>query len=144
DAEGRFRLTVITPGPAIFWILPEDYAPSTHGVKDGQRGDMGTFTLAKGVRFRGKVLDANGNPVPGIYVNAESQERNEALQSLPVADHINRSALTNDQGEFEMRSLPPGKYRVQPGEHARDGTRQNRKLRPLPGVFIGQTVTLKE
>src|SRR5262249_10888322 len=28
DADGRFQLVVTTPGTAVFWILPEKYAPS--------------------------------------------------------------------------------------------------------------------
>src|SRR5262249_32082230 len=42
DAKGKFSVTLITPGPAVFWILPKEYAPSTHGVKDNKRGDLGT------------------------------------------------------------------------------------------------------
>lgn len=145
DAQGRFRLVVITPGPAVFWILPENYAPSTHGVRENKRGDVGAFTLTKGVRFRGKVLDAKGKPVAGVHVNAEAQGQSEELQGLPVADQINRSADTNDQGEFEMAPLPPGSYRVRPDEHVRDGSKSDRPTRrPLPAVFVAQKVILKD
>src|SRR5205807_2089239 len=122
DAKGRFRLALITPGPAVFWILPENYSPSTHGLKDNKRGDLGTFTLAKGVKIHGKVLDARGKPVAGVHVNAEARERSEELPNLPVADHITRSATTNARGEFVMGPLPPGKYRVKPNEYPRDAS----------------------
>src|SRR5262249_17836121 len=91
DAEGRFRLTLITPGPAVYWVLPQDYAPSIHGLKDNKRGDVGSFTLSQGVRFRGKVLDTKGKPVAGICVNAERREQSEELQGLAVADQMSRS-----------------------------------------------------
>ncbi len=146
DAEGRFRLALITPGPAVFWILPEEYAPSTHGLKDNKRGDLGAFTLSPGVRLRGTVLDAKGKPLAGIHVTAEARERSEELPNLPVADHIGRSATTNDKGEFAMAPLPPGKYRLKPDERARDASkdRRDRAARPLPAVFTAQTVVLKE
>lgn len=146
DADGKFRLSLITPGPAVFWILPGEFVPSTHGLKDNKRGDLGTFTLTSGVRLRGKVLDARGKPMAGVNVNAETRERSEELQNLMVADAINRSAITNAKGEFEMRPLPPGTYRVKPDEHARDSAqdRNERKTIPVAGVFVTQITNIKE
>src|SRR5262249_47473337 len=106
DKDGKFQLPLVTPGWAVFWILPEQYVPSTHVIKD-KRGDVGTFTLRTGPRLRGRVLDAKGNPVAGVNVNAESRDRNEEITE-PVADNIDRSAVTNEKGEFEMKPLPPG------------------------------------
>jgi beta-lactamase regulating signal transducer with metallopeptidase domain/protocatechuate 3,4-dioxygenase beta subunit len=144
DARGNFRLVLITPGPAVFWILPNDYSPSTHGLKDNKRGDVGTFTLAQGLRMQGTVLDAKGTPLAGVHVNAEARDRSEELPNLPVADHINRSATTNAKGEFVMGPLPPGKYRVKPDEYPRDASldRKRHTTRPVRAVFIPRTVTL--
>src|SRR5262249_23721774 len=83
QATRRFRLVVITPGPAVFWILPEKYAPSTHGLKGDKRGELGIFTLTKGVSLRGKVVDTKGQPLAGVNVNAVNAERNEELENLP-------------------------------------------------------------
>jgi protocatechuate 3,4-dioxygenase beta subunit len=142
DAQGKFRLPLTTPGFAVFWLLPEQHAPSTHVLKNNKRGELGTLTLRTGVRLRGKVLDAKGQPLAGVIVNAESTERNEDITE-PVADAINRSTVTDDKGEFAMNPLPPGKYRVQPGDHSRDGS-LGRLRRPLPAVFAPSTVTLKD
>ncbi|HJZ56023.1 MAG TPA: carboxypeptidase regulatory-like domain-containing protein, partial [Gemmataceae bacterium] len=144
DAQGRFRLPLVTPGWAVVWVLPEEYVPSTHVIKD-KRGDLGTFTLRTGPRLRGKVLDAKGNPLVGVNVNAESRDRNEEITE-PVADNIDRSAVTNEKGEFEMKPLPPGNYLVKPDEHPRDGTldRNNRKRTPITAVFVGTKVVLKD
>jgi beta-lactamase regulating signal transducer with metallopeptidase domain len=143
DAEGKFRLPLVTPGWAVVWLLPEQFVPTTHVVKD-KRGDLGTFTLQTGPRLKGTVLDAKGKPVAGVTVNAESRDRNEEITE-PVADNINRSAVTNDKGEFEMNPLPPGNYLVKPGEYPRDGSldRKRVKEQPVPGVFIGTKVVLK-
>lgn len=146
DANGRFALTVVTPGDAVFWILPKKYSPSTHPVKAGKRGDLGRFALQEGIVLRGKAVDAQGKPMAGVYVHAENDGRNPALDQLRVADSIGRTALTNAQGEFEMAPLPPGKYRVQPKEQGYDATDEGRqrKRRPLSAVFLPQKVTLSD
>jgi hypothetical protein len=131
---------LVSPGWAVIWVLPEEYVPTTNVIKD-KRGDLGTFTLQTGPRLKGTVLDAKGKPMAGLIVNAESQERNEDITE-PVADSINRSAVTNDKGEFEMKPLPPGRYVVKPGDYPRDGTidradARNMKKDELSAVFLG-------
>jgi protocatechuate 3,4-dioxygenase beta subunit len=142
DDQGRFKLWVITPGPAYVWLLPEKFVPETHVLKENKRGDLGTFILKDGISIRGRVVDAEGKPLANVNVNAESQDRNEEI-TLPVADNINRSAVTNDKGEFEMNPLPPGNYNVKPDEHARDGSKDDRKQHPVPAVFIAKKLVLK-
>lgn len=142
-ADGTFRLTMATPGWAVLWVLPENYVPTTHVIKD-KRGDLGPFTLQSGPRLKGTLLDARGKPLAGVIVNAESQERNEEITE-PVADQINRSAVTNEKGEFAMNPLPPGNYLVKPGDYEQDASldRKDRKRTEVPAVFIGTKVILK-
>jgi len=144
DAKGRFALTVVTPGDAVFWVLPTKYAPSTHAVKDNKRGDVGKIGLQEGLVLRGKAVDTQGKPLAGMYVAAEKEGRDEALASLAVADSIARCALTNDNGEFELMPLPPGTYRVHPSDYNREPSQDTRRFthRPLPAVFLPQKVTL--
>jgi hypothetical protein len=92
--------------------------------------------------LRGKVLDVRGRPVPGVNVNADRRGRGEDLQDLMVADAIARSAVTDAKGEFVMNPLPPGEYEVKVDQHVRDNSRDDRKPHPVPGVFVGQKVTL--
>src|SRR5581483_11153432 len=74
DANGRFRLWLTTPGPAVFWILPQEFAPSTHVLQDSnKRGDLGRFTLQPGLTIKGKVLDTQGKPVAGVFVEANKR-----------------------------------------------------------------------
>jgi protocatechuate 3,4-dioxygenase beta subunit len=146
DKDGRFRIWIITPGPAVFWILPEKYAPSTHVIKDPtKRGDMGRFVMSPGIVLKGKVLDTQGNPIPGVYVHANKQGGIEDF-NLPVADSIRRTALTNEKGEFTFAPLPPASYEVMPDEYGHDPSKDERrpKKRPVPGVFIRQQVVLKD
>jgi len=146
DEAGNFKVNVTTPGLAVFWILPDDLAGELHGVPDGKRGDVGRFTLKQGVSLKGRVLDVEGKPIAGIFVNAEREgdpETGEILNGLAVADAINRTAVTGADGSFTLAPLPSGKYRVLPGDRSRDGS-ERRNVRPLPAVFTPRQVTLKE
>jgi hypothetical protein len=149
NAGGRFQLVLHSEGKAVFWLLPKDYEPSTHGLKNDRRGDLGTFHLARGIRFSGVVLDAQGKPVGGVYLSAGRTGRPEG-DDVPaqVADMVHRSVLTAADGTFTIGPFPPGKYRVAPDEEGWDPvTRVGAKdpqRRPLPAVFTPQTVVLKE
>ena len=146
DEAGNFKVNVTTPGLAVFWILPDDLAGELHGVPEGKRGDLGRFTLKPGVSLKGKVLDVQGKPIAGVFVNAEQERDQEAgkiLNGLAVADAINRTAVTGADGSFTLAPLPPGQYRVLPGDRSRDGSERH-KVRPLPAVFTPRKVTLKE
>jgi hypothetical protein len=151
DARGHFRLVLHPKGKAVFWILPQEYAPETHGLKDDRRGDLGTFTVDKGVRFGGRLLDTRGKPVGGVYVETDLQPKERGDDdAVPqgVSDMKHRATLTAADGTFAFRPLPPGTYRVYPSERGWDpSTREGAhdpKRRPLPAVFTAQAVTLKE
>jgi uncharacterized GH25 family protein len=150
DSAGQFRLVLHRKGKAVFWLLPENYEPSTHGLKNDRRGDLGTFTLARGIRFSGRVLDAQGRPVGGVYLSADRETPSERNEDVPsgVADMIHRSVLTAVDGTFTIGPFPPGKYRVEPDEEGWDPTTRvgakDPERRPLRAVFTSQTVILKE
>jgi beta-lactamase regulating signal transducer with metallopeptidase domain len=146
DEQGNFKVNVTTTGLAVFWILPDDLAGELHGVPEGKRGDLGQFTLKPGAPLKGRVLDVEGKPVAGIFVNAErerSEEVNQLIGALAVADAINRSAVTGADGSFTLAPLPAGEYRVLPGDRSRDGSERN-KVRPLPFVFTPRKISLKD
>jgi hypothetical protein len=91
-------------------------------------------------------VDTSGKPLAGLYVNANKRGGIEDF-NLPVGDHISRTVLTNDQGEFEFGPLPPGSYEVMPTEHGHDPTKDERRppKRPLPNlVFVRQPVILTD
>jgi len=146
DETGNFKVNVTTPGLAVFWILPDDLAGELHGVPDAKRGDLGRFTLKPGVSIKGRVLDVEGKPIAGIFVNAEQEgdeKTGEILNGLAVANAINRTAVTAADGSFTLAPLPSGHYRILPGDRSRDGSERH-KVRPLPDVFTPRKVTLTE
>ena len=65
DAQGHFALDVFAAGKAVVCLLPQDFALSARVLGEGEEGDLGTFTLEKGIVLRGKVLDAKGDSSPG-------------------------------------------------------------------------------
>jgi beta-lactamase regulating signal transducer with metallopeptidase domain/uncharacterized GH25 family protein len=150
DSRGHFRLVLHQKGRAVFWILPLEYAPETHGLKNDRRGDLGKFLLEPGIRFGGRLLDVDGKPVAGVYVEAGIEKKEKRDDAVPqgIADMEHRATLTAADGTFAFRPLPAGTYRVYTSEEAWDpSTREGAHdppRRPLPGVFAPQMVTLKE
>lgn len=150
DPEGRFRLIVHEKQRAILWILPQDYAPEVHNVPNEQK-ELGSFTLTAGERLTGKLRDSEGKPVAGVYVEASAVRPNpEAKNPLVphhVANQIRRTTITAADGSFEFRPLPARKYEVQPTDSSGDPSTSDRERnevkKPLPAVFISQTVMLK-
>ena len=144
DGEGRFELNVTDGGHAVLWLLPEKYTQQTHVLND-KRGDLGVFALKDGIRLKGQVLDRNGKPISGVWANAELME-GPAKQpiDMPVADQIDRSALTDADGQFELAPLPPGTYRVLPEESPEENPNRDREPRPLSAAFLPQRIELTE
>ena len=81
-------------------------------VPDGKRGDLGTITLKKGVSVTGRVLDVQGKPLAGVFVEADRERGSgpdlEALNLLIVSDAIRRTAETDADGRFTFDSVAPG------------------------------------
>ena len=149
DARGRFRLPITTPGPAAYWVLPKDYAVELYVVPDGKRGDMGTITLKKGVSVAGLVLDVQGKPIKGVFVEIERKRGPgpdlEAKNLGFISNVIRRVAETDLDGRFTFAPLPPGEYSVAPSESNYDGDRKvHWAHRPLPEAFAPAKLEIKE
>lgn len=142
DEEGRFHVMTHKTGNAVLWLLPDDLAPAAHAIKH-QRGDVGRFVLRPGISLGGRVLDVRGQPLTGIWVEAK-HEGTDAEKSLPVSSAVARYAQTNDLGEFSLAPLPPGDYQVKPAEHGDLSGTNERKVNPLPAVFLPEKIALKD
>jgi len=129
DAQGRFRLPITTPGQAAYWVLPKNYAPELYVVPVGKRGDIGTTTLKKGVSVAGRVLDVQGKPIAGVFVEIVRQRGSgpdlQAQNLEFISNVIRRIAETDSDGRFTFDPLPPGEYRVAPSESDYDATGRN-------------------
>jgi beta-lactamase regulating signal transducer with metallopeptidase domain len=149
DAQGRFRLPITTPGDAAYWVMPRDYAVELFVVPKGKRGDMGTITLKKGISVAGRVLDVQGKPMKGVFIEIERTRGAgpdlEANGLGFISNSVRRAAETDSDGRFTSLPLPPGEYSVAPNESNYDGDRKVQwERRPLTEVFATVKLTLKE
>ncbi len=68
------------------------------------------FHLVPQGAVSGRVVDEDGDPVPGAMVTALSSGRGTGGQLLPTD-----TSPANDRGEFRLGKLPPGSYFVSAG-----------------------------
>jgi len=142
DSSGAFRLNLAKGSKAIFWLLPKDRAPSAH-VLDEKHGDLGHFTLEKGIAIKGRVVDEQERPVAGVWINAEITGGSaKKTTDLPVADSLVRSALTDKNGEFTLAPLPAGECLVRVAEYPSDNLLGHQSRRAPPGVFGPKRLSL--
>jgi hypothetical protein len=142
DDRGRFRFPLPNDQEALFWIFPQQYTQQVHFI-DKRRGDLGTFTLENGIHIHGRVVDLEGKPLAGVWVNARPAESlNRVPKHLPISDHIFRSGLTDDQGRFELAPLPAANYIIAPSNDPTESLRGTRTPRPLPAAFEHRTFAI--
>ena len=143
DDAGRFRFQLPTNGKCELRIWPAtEYVPMEIQTGD-KRGDLGTFTLQSGPTLSGRVVDLDGQPLAGIYIEA----RQSRIDGKPAAGNLFCAAMTDAQGNFRLAPLPAGDYHVEPRDMASDLSTERRhapppEKHPLPGFFTAQTVTL--
>ena len=115
DDEGKFRIVPATPGDGVLWITPEEYSPQAHRIAN-RRGDWGTLTMEKGKTVTGRILDAQGEPIPNVVIDArregDGDKPDEYLRNNAVANHIGRNVTAGLAGEFKLQSLPDGEYEL--------------------------------
>ncbi len=153
DAEGRFRLVVATPGTGLFSILPAAFAPQRHEIPPDPRGDLGVFRLKPGVVVKGRVLDTEGKPLPGVFVNTEPRMITRAPDSraalglgshTPNSPFLRRSTRTDAEGRFSLAPLPEGTHLIRPEQWGDTGGRWATWSPTPPGVFLRPELVLKE
>jgi hypothetical protein len=126
NGEGKFTMTQLPPGHYTVsvertgFVMPRNRAGTSFTdvkLSQGDKKENFTLTLVPTGAIRGRVLDAAGEPMQGVRVTAEGGNNAE-------------SAPTDDQGQFRIGGLHPGKYRVKaapqtmafPPETRTDGT----------------------
>jgi hypothetical protein len=63
---------------------------------------------------------------------------------MNLADHVDRSALTDADGRYRLRPLPRGEYSVGPSSEPRERNVGDNKERPVPGEFFAKTINLTD
>jgi hypothetical protein len=140
--DGKFRLNLTKGGKAVFWIVPDNYAPRQIVVGD-RRGDFGDVQIDRGVLTTGQVLDADGKPLANVWVDVTDDKSQREIQ-MPVATFLGRSAKTDANGRFEIGPMKPGPYLVEVKGYPDDIRyfEPGRERTNIAAVFPRRTVTL--
>jgi protocatechuate 3,4-dioxygenase beta subunit len=121
DDDGAFEFEGLSPASyAISASAPGYVTPppiedeNSYGVY--RAGDVANVTLARGGVVTGRVVNASGNPLTGVSVNAirVGGLDGEADNQL-VFQGFGRAWRTDDRGVYRIYGLVPGSYIIQAG-----------------------------
>jgi protocatechuate 3,4-dioxygenase beta subunit len=118
DANGHFVINGVPPGKYQFragktGYVPGDYCldggppKATLVLHPGEKLDKVEFRLSRTAVIMGRVTDETGEPIAGVYMEADSAGTRMGDRFL---EDPFRVAVTNDLGEYRINDLPPGSY----------------------------------
>jgi len=109
-ADGRFRLSALLPGkPVTIWAdasgLSRERREDVH-IFPGRDRDIGRLVLLPGTRMLGRLIDAQGKPVPsaGVKVRLFRSEHGRTINSQGTEWTL----TTGGDGRFATSPLPAG------------------------------------
>jgi protocatechuate 3,4-dioxygenase beta subunit len=117
DQQGRFRITGVDPDR--IWIVnveSEGYAPGTfeaNGLEPYTTKSGFVVTLERGGSLRGQVVDEERLPIPGVEVSASRASGGGGRMARMMGRsqaRIDRNAITDKEGMFQVDNLPAGKF----------------------------------
>jgi hypothetical protein len=128
NAEGRFKFEKIPPGSYIVTISRDGYVPAEAKprgmmitVVEGQNLADQTYKMATAGLIAGKIVDADGDPMSGLAVQAIPKHQGHSgvggalttyLSMAGAAGKLPGMATTNDLGEYRIAGLRAGQYVV--------------------------------
>ncbi|MEY4829143.1 MAG: hypothetical protein RLZZ562_939 [Planctomycetota bacterium] len=123
--DGRYELVGIKPGTYVAQISRFQGRPvqtsMTIEVPEGQTDFRLDLDLPSS-EVSGRVVDSSGNPVAGIQVSLGSDQGASGLQDGligMIAQGGLSQGRTDENGEFRMRSVSAGTYRLRAGARGR-------------------------
>ncbi len=113
DAGGVFAFHDLSPGRYDLQVQHQRYPLPRNGiirrtvvVKPGEKAEPITFELLPGAAVSGRVLDEEGDPIVGCFVQVRARKN-------AVWAGMNQAAEpTNENGEYRVWGIQPGKYIV--------------------------------
>ena len=111
DANGAFSFTGLPSGTYDVRVTHPKYPMMRYGgphqkveVKSGEEMSGVTIEMIPGASISGRVLDEDGDPIPGCSPHARSAKSDlNGVQMLGAEP-------SNSEGEYRMYGLPAGKY----------------------------------
>lgn len=115
DSNGKFRLTRLKPGQYFLSAVKVDFVPMHRRplllpvLEEGRELKGMRVELLPLATLSGRVVDENGDPVPGATVELMARVTKRGRKSL-----VSRggSASTDDRGIFLIHRAEPGQYLV--------------------------------
>jgi len=140
DSGGRFQIQGVPPGEYRVTLGRSGFLASTRrsrtysstllSLAPGQQLDGLLFRMHPAAVISGKVVDEDGDAVPGINIAAIS----------PLTHDTRGAAITDDLGDYRIAGLPDGKFLVQaqPETQVTNGEKQAASQRvPAPTFCPG-------
>jgi len=120
DSSGRFTVRNLAPGSHRVFATRDGFVRSEYGQRGTRPGtpiDLLAGETKRNVNLSltpmgvisGRVVDADGQPMPGAFVRVSRGTYNQGELSLNSVQRLQ----TNDLGEFRFFNLEPGPYYVQ-------------------------------
>jgi protocatechuate 3,4-dioxygenase beta subunit len=121
DTSGKFELTSVPAGTYTLSAARGGYLTIQYGqrrpresgrtfeIANGDVLDGVELAMYRGGVLSGRVLDENGDPAPGVRVDA-IEMRYIRGRRVPVPARI--VYATNDLGEYRLSGLDPGNYQI--------------------------------
>lgn len=101
EADGRFTFDLPELGDFTLSTAVEGFESSVRTVPVTGPSEIGDWTLSRGLRVRGVVVDGKGTPVSGARVE------NQSTRQFPIT-----FGETDEKGAFEMVGASPGLIRL--------------------------------
>ncbi|MAE76837.1 MAG: hypothetical protein CMJ85_08220 [Planctomycetes bacterium] len=122
--DGRFRLLLPKSQlplrkPIKLEISAKGYLSTSPKVtpRPGDKTDIGTVTLERGIVLSGVVQNANGLPIKGAHLSQVSADIPFAFGALFDLGNLGKREATDADGRFELTLRKPGEIRLR-AKHA--------------------------
>jgi hypothetical protein len=117
NATGEFTLAGLLPGKYLLYFFRPEYITYRRNieVQAGEDVEVGEISLNKGLEAPASepVVAAtsplSGTALKGKVLLAEQGDHSGVLVSVPGTSYL---ATSDEQGNYEIRGLPPGEYRL--------------------------------
>jgi protocatechuate 3,4-dioxygenase beta subunit len=106
DAEGRFELRLLKPGPLAFAANADGFLPQVVRLQIPEKGEPSSIeiVLDRGAAVAGRVLDEQGGPVAGATVQVYIVSFEGSLNQY--------KSVTDGAGRYQIEALPRGQHRI--------------------------------
>jgi hypothetical protein len=115
DAQGRFTLGSLEPGPLSVQANAHGYAPLRKRLVAQSEPQKIEFQLASGRRLTGTVFAPDGTPAGSAIIGAvhwgEQTEEDLSGRQAP-AQYIRRYAVCDAKGRFVLENMPAATFTV--------------------------------